>query len=1131
MKPMTPMMIADQTQRSAAIDPQRSFIVQAPAGSGKTELLIQRYLALLAEVERPQQILAITFTRKAAAEMRNRLLDALSAAQQDCPPEAHKALTWSLASKALKRDRACQWNLLQNPALLTIQTIDSFDSSLVRKMPWLSRFGGLPELAEDAEKLYMKATDRLLQRVGSSRPGGEQLGQLLAHLDNRMNRLQQMLVAMLQKRDQWLRHLYGIRDDDPCRLLEASLAELIEKDLAALEEATPQGFAAEMLACGRISAANLGNVSNGANGKERPLLYLTDLDWMPSAQIDHLPVWQGLADLLLTGSGTLRKPRGIDVKCGFAAAKKDSRLRMQQLVEQLVAFPEFVARLQACRELPAAEYPPEQRRILACLIALLPLLVGELWLVFRAAGQADFAEIALMAKAALGSVDDPSDLLLKLDSRLEHILVDEFQDTSWLQYGLLEMLTAGWQSGDGRTLFLVGDPMQSIYRFREAEVGLFLKSFAGQLGVDGPRLEPLQLCCNFRSQQGLVDWVNRTFSAIFPAQVDAARGAVPLALATAVQDQLVGPAVTLTAFNGRDDLAEGERVVQCLQQIWAENSLQSVAILVRGRSHLPEILRQLRAANLPYQAKDIELLGAQPVALDLLALNCALLHRADRLAWLTVLRAPWCGLTLNDLHALTAEACGATLPSVLSDANRLTQLSADGQQRVERIWPILDKGLGRRGRFPLRQLLEACWLALGGPACYSRDGVEDAELVFDLLEKLQQGGDLPAHESLAEGLAKLFAVPDTQADGRLQVMTIHKAKGLEFDHVLLPGLGRMPAGNDSPLLRWLEHPQVGLLLAPIAARDGSDQDPIYQLIGRMERDKQDLEASRLLYVAATRAKQRLHLFAHAKEDKNAELKPASGSLLSKLWPLVQTDFSQQAIVANQCDVARSELKLRRLPLGWSMPPLSPAPISESLAPSKAAAQGEEHEDRLLFSGWEQQSQRHVGTLVHGILEQLVHQGSAFWMDADAAQQEQMLKRQLSGLGVPAHDLNAALARIRDAVKQTLASQRGQWMLQPHLQGACELELSGQIDGQVIHAVVDRTFVDTAGIRWVIDYKTSAPRAAESHATFVQRETEHYRIQLAGYSRLLRGMEPEREIRSALYFPLLDHFVEVADENS
>ncbi len=730
------VQIVDRQQRAAAIDPHRSFIVQAPAGSGKTELLIQRFLALLGKVERPQQILAITFTRKAAAEMRNRLLEALDAAQAEAPAEAHKQLTWQLAGRALEQDRALGWNILQNPSLLSIQTIDSFNAALVRKMPWLSRFGGLPELAEDADRLYLQAAEKLLGRLGREQPGSEQLALLLAHLDNRMDRLQQMLVEMLRKRDQWLRHLVGIKGDDPRELLESALAQLVESCLAELAGLLPAELQEELLFCGRYAAANLYDQG------ERPLLNLTDLDWMPAAVVDHLPLWQGLADLLLTGKGDLRKPRGINKKCGFPAGREGQteKQRMQVLLQTLEESPAFIRQLVRCRQLPQAHYATEQWQILQALVELLPMLVAELWLVFRGEGQADFAEIALKAKAALGDAEDPSELLLKLDSRMEHILVDEFQDTSWLQYRLLQTLTAGWQPGDGRTLFLVGDPMQSIYRFREAEVGLFLRSFGGQLGAAGPQLQPLQLQCNFRSQQGLVDWLNQSFAEIFPAQIDEASGAVPLSRAAAVHKLLAGPACKIHPLNGRDDSAEAQAVVELIAAARAEEQQQTIAILVRSRTHLPEILRLLRQHKIPYQAQDIDLLGEQPVALDILALTRALLHRADRLSWLAVLRAPWLALTLNDLHLLVDNAPQATLPALLQDQQRLKKLSPDGQQRLARGWPILQEGMQRRGRIGLRQLVEGCWLALAGPACYDSEGVENAQLVFELLESLQQGG-------------------------------------------------------------------------------------------------------------------------------------------------------------------------------------------------------------------------------------------------------------------------------------------------------------------------------------------------------------------------------------------------------
>ncbi len=1120
------MNIADQAERSAAIDPARSFIVQAPAGSGKTELLIQRFLALLGTAERPQQILAITFTRKAAAEMRSRLLDALSEAQSDCPPEAHKKLTWQLANQALQQDRKQQWELLQNPSLLSIQTIDSFNAGLVHKMPWVSRFGGMPELAEDADPLYRQAAENLLARLGSDQSGAEQVALLLAHLDNRMERLQQLLMEMLRKRDQWLRHLLGIKGSDSRALLENALVMLVENCLNELTACLPPALQDDLLSCGRYAASQLWDQG------PRPLLALTDLDWIPRAEVEHLPLWQGLADLLLTSAGDLRKSRGINVKCGFPAGKEgqEAKQRMQTLLGVLEEHPELIRLLARCRELPSAQYMTEQWEILQALIELLPLLVGELWLVFRGEGQTDFAEIALRAREALCSSENPSDLLLKLDSQLEHILVDEFQDTSWLQYQLLETLTSGWLPGDRRTLFLVGDPMQSIYRFREAEVGLFLRTFRGRLGKAGPTLQPLQLKCNFRSQQGIVDWVNRCFAGIFPANVDEASGAVPLAVAESIHPELARPACQLHAFNGRDEGAEAETVLRLIKTAKAEDPNQRVAILVRSRTHLPHILQLLRQHHLPYQAQDIELLGEQPVALDILALTRALLHRADRLAWLTVLRAPWAALSLHDLYALVAEAPQATLPSLLQDRSRLQTLTAAGQQQLARVWPILDAGLNKRGCLNLRTLVEGCWLALGGPACYDHEGVENAALVFDLLESLETGGDLPAAESLEQGLSRLFAASNTEADSSLQVMTIHKAKGLEFDQVILPGLGRKPRGDDTPLLRWLEHPDYGLLLAPIAPRDGSDQDPIYKLIGQLEREKQELEIARLLYVAATRAKQQLHLLGHARESAKGELNPERGSLLETLWPVVEGQFAAIAIAAEETAVQRLQLTLAQLPLDWHQPQLLAAPMPQGLKAERASDAEQFVEQEVLFSGWESQVQRHIGTLVHLLLEKLVKQGVGSW-NADEPQQQLILRRQLAALGVPAAEHDTAMKSIFAAVQKTLSSERGRWILEPHLESACELALTGLVDGGLIHAIIDRTFVDEQGDRWVIDYKVSTPKSNESEKAFFSRKLTQYRGQLESYQQLLFAMEPERQIRLALYFPLIDGWCELQPETA
>ena len=135
--------IVDEKQRIEALNPNESFMVQAPAGSGKTEILIQRYLTLLGGVENPQQIISMTFTRKAAGEMKKRILAALQRGLNNTPPEStHEHQTWKLARLALKRDKDQKWRLLDNPNQFQILTIDSFCAGITKQMPILSLMGG-----------------------------------------------------------------------------------------------------------------------------------------------------------------------------------------------------------------------------------------------------------------------------------------------------------------------------------------------------------------------------------------------------------------------------------------------------------------------------------------------------------------------------------------------------------------------------------------------------------------------------------------------------------------------------------------------------------------------------------------------------------------------------------------------------------------------------------------------------------------------------------------------------------------------------------------------------------------------------------------------------------------------------
>jgi len=749
-------------------------------------------------------------------------------------------------------------------------------------------------------------------------------------------------------------------------------------------------------------------------------------------------------------------------------------------------------------------------------------------LVFARHGEVDFTEVSWSALEALGRPEAPSDLALLLDYRIVHLLVDEFQDTSLSQYELLERLTAGWQPDDGRTLFLVGDPMQSIYRFRQAEVGLYLRARAQGLG--SVRLTPLALEVNFRSQAGIVSWVNHAFATAFPAQENIALGAVTHAHSVPANGALDGHAVTVHPFFDKDHVAEGERVVALVQAALADPAQRTIALLVRSRSHLAEIVPRLRAADIPFRAIDIEPLGGRPVVQDLRALTRALLHRADRLSWLAVLRAPWCGLTLADLDALCAGDRDTPVWNLMQDTPRVARLSNDGQARLARVREVLGAALVRERRAPLRQQVEGAWLALGGSACApGAAALADARAYFDLLDGLEQGGDLADLAQLDEQVGELHAAPDVDAGERLQVMTIHKAKGLEFDTVIVPGLGRMPRVPDAPLLRWHEMARPGamvaeLLLAPMRAR-GDKQDPIYDFLAGYERIQADFEDTRLLYVASTRAIRQLHLLGaiateETEEGGRALREPPARSLLARLWPAVVSDFEQALARGNRSlpiatdEEAAGVAAIRRLTSDWKTPAL-PASVAWRMRAEPVRGEG-----MMVEFDWASETIRSVGSIVHRWLETIGREGAVNWSAERVAALEPAFARALGELGVHEERIAGAVERVREALARALADSRGRWILDAaHGEARTEYALTGLDQGELVSVVLDRTFVDSEGVRWIVDYKTGTHEGGDPQA-FLDREQQRYAGQLARYARLMKLLDP-RPIRLGLYFPLLN----------
>ena len=1097
------MIARDNAARAEALDTRRSFIVQAPAGSGKTALLTQRVLALLAEVEAPEQIVAMTFTRKAAAEMRQRILGELQDPRrpEECTAE-HEAHTRRLAQAARARDAAMGWQLSHASNRLRITTIDGFCGGLVRRAPWLSGAGGMPSLVDDARPHHRVAARRTIAQRDRNDALGEALRRLLDHVDGHAERLTAMLAALIARRDAWRGLLSGDRQAMR-EVLESHLHALCTDTMARAHAALSSEQRARWWASAQVAAQHL--PEDGALQAAVALGHLPQ----DAGECGH---WPALCSVLLTKEGALRK--SVDKRIGFPTSVRAAKAEHEALLQELAAGADAEPALRSLAALVAPRYQDAQWRTLEDLLAVFRHALAELSLCFSEQGAADHTEIALRALDALGDPAAPSPLLLRLDHRIQHLLVDEFQDTSDVQMRLLERLTAGWETGDGRSLFLVGDPMQSIYRFRNANVGLFLQ--ARRRGIGHLSLTPLTLTRNFRSQQGIVDWVNTTFSQVF-GEEDAQRGAVAFAPAAATHPQLPGEAVHW--YSG-DELEEAERIAALCA---ATPAGESVAILVRGRSHLRHILPALQSAGIAAQAVDIDPLGERPVVQDLIALTRAINTPGDRIAWLAVLRAPWCGLPLPELQDLCEGLPnGAALWPALDRAAQQGRLSAHAQARLARVLPVLRKTMQRRGRDSLATLVEYAWRQLGGPACV-RDptALTHAAAMLDALAEASEGAPAIDAVTLDQALDGLFANASALGGTHVQIMTMHKAKGLQFDHVILPGLHRAARSSERPALvqsSVLLGEHEAPLLAPIPHRESED-DALYRLLHqRIEGARDRAEAERLLYVAATRAIRSLHCFADLPSKADGGVKIGNG-LLSHLWPAVgdevlrQRDASRDEPLSDgrsdEALPARSP-SLQRLPLDWTPPP-SPEALPAATAPAVTP-------ETIPPFDWAGERARVTGTLYHLCVERIACDGLDRWDRERWEAQRPWLMARARAAGLDATDAEATVAQVFTAVDNTLADSHGRWLLQDHAGGhACELAMDSMTDGIFRRLRIDRTFIDDQGERWIVDYKTGTHGGGDLDA-FIANEIERYRGQLERYAALFA--DEGRPLRLALYLPLL-----------
>ena len=1054
----------DQKQRDQALNISDSLIVQAPAGSGKTELITQRYLKLLGSADVPENILVMTFTNRAVDELKHRIISSLNRAKLPPPKELHKLKTFDLANKVLEQSNLKEWDLLSHPSRIKILTIDSLSSLIVSRYPSIDQLISPQTMINtyEYEQIYQEAAENTLLLIEEDEYQAS-ISSVLLYLDNHVDRFYRLIVQMLSKREQWLPKLY-IEGALDINLLEMLAQELIVEYLGTLRDA----------ASGLLGKPffNLLEINTRDD--------VSKINKLPGSTIEDLSDWQTISELLLTKStGNWRKK--IDANIGFPVELKEEKFVFKEILEGLDSEVEFKKILNNLSNLPSAYFPESTSKNINDIAQVLKLSVAELKMIFKEKSLQDFSEVGMQAINALDSREEVSDIALLLDYQVKHLLIDEFQDTSYSQLSLIEKLVDSWQEGDGKSIFFVGDPMQSIYKFRESQVGIFLEVMKN--GIGNLKIKSLILSSNFRSNKSIVEKNNKIFSQIFPNQDNLLLGAIHYSESKSASQVGQNDAVTFYPFSADQDFEEAEMVVSIIKNSISTNPNHEVAVLVRSRSHLNAITLLLQESNINFEALKTEPLRTNLFTRDLLSLTRALLSLADRLAWLSILRAPWCGLNLKDLLAFS-DSIDKTIFSQLIDDDIVKYLSADGAVRSRHLFLAIEEAIYCEGKFSFVERFSYALSQLCNEIELSEQEKSIRSQFLSLLNhcELNQGLDIKTIEMMVKDL---FA-PSKSAP--IKLMTIHQAKGLEFDTVIIPGLGKKGKSDSLALMQIQEFSNKNILLAPIKSSYEDSESKTYLYLQYLQKQQTHFELMRVLYVAMSRAKDKIHLLGGVSKTGKA----VSGSLLSFLSHYFQKSIDDIPIQDTSIPVEASLPKLQR---------------NKSLSTVSNRGGGDITQSKNLPSNVNLIYQSALGSIVHYFLEHSLFEPSFESIDA-----------RFREFGLPPKLIHSYSKTASLLLLNTKRDKDFEWLFKYRDSTEVEAEYSSSTKT----VIIDRLFIEDDSL-WIIDFKTASLNEGESMDSFIERQKLSHQKQIKTYQEVLEDFF-KIPSKIALYCPAVSKLI-------
>jgi len=1047
---------SDHQTREKALG-QGSFIVQAPAGSGKTTLLIKRFLNRLLEVKSPKEVLALTFTNKASAEMAQRLKEALEGKSKD---NEIKKIVEKISKHALKS----KWDEGYIDSLM-VMTIDKLALRLIKQTPILSSSGINFLTDEDPDDLYRETIRETITSNAENHL-------LFKYFDYDYHKLTEQLLALINKRDQWLPIVSGLLKSNDKNIEKIYRSYYTNELNIWVEEKIKPNFTNEDL-------------------KELEIIvnYSADIKNIDHKDKLRSPInyefWFYIRDLLLTKSGKQIRKK-IDTSSGFPATNEGKEIKERLLKLKELKINKFNILIDFFNVIDQKNLVDIYSLITPFCLLLIDM-VTRLNEKFKERRIIDFTQIMGNAVEALRDTNLP----LILDQNISHILVDEFQDTNESQLIFIELLIQNFAGNPEKSFFAVGDPMQSIYRFRKAEVEIF--SRVQKNGISDLKLTSLFLKVNFRSNKNIIDWLNNSFSKAFPLIDDSDEGSVPYSSCESSNNNPEGgiELIALTCDTKSKTAqyeAEALYVLNLIKDTRKSNPDASIAVLTRSKAHLNELITLInkKDTSIPIDAIEMSKILSNQTFQDILCLTKALFDFSDRTNWMAALKSPWCGLSINDLVLLFEKDHKSLVWELINNIDITSRLDKESERRLRNFIEVIRENIQYRGRISHRYFVEGIWRQLNGEeSMVDSNDIQNIDLFLELLEEASEilSIDFIKLERLIEN--KFISKTSIQKNP-IKFLTIQKSKGLEFDHVIIPNLNKRTRNEESDLVLYDK--------STLSIKNPGNDKNLHSYHAYKERKRLDNEKIRLLYVAMTRAKNKCYLIGTVKKEGDLVV-PNSGTFMNILWPFFSDKFTEIETPEDESSFEKFIPKLRRL-------------NDNFYSGDKRYKRSIDTEElSFCYPNISTNIQRFTGNIVHKYLEIIVKK--QLDIDKILCNKLDYTESLYLGKNFKKKDIKIGLNLVKKSLEMLKKTSDGRWILNRYLADNSEVSYLLESNNTTTQHIPDRSFIEN-DTQWIIDYKTPF-----SPIKNLAVEAKKHLPQLRLYETIFKGNK--RAIQKAIYF--------------